>query len=252
MSELFDERGPATPSRRTAAAALARADHHRRSSWCVGFFALTTFASFYTDRLWYQSAGYGEVFSTLLWTRIGLFLVFGAADGRSSSALNIYLAYRFRPLFRPTSPEQIEPRPLPRGRHPDPHLAAGRRRASSSALFAGTSGVGAVAHLPAVAQRQCRSAPTTPTSTSDIGFYVFDLPWLHYLVDFAMAVAVVALLAAALVHYLYGGIRLQATPRPALRRRAGAALGAARGLRAGQGRRLLAGPLRPGQPDRAR
>ncbi len=43
----------------------------------------------------------------------------------------------------------------------------------------------------------------------DIGFYVFDLPWLHYLVDFTMAVTVVALLAAAIVHYLYGGIRLQ-------------------------------------------
>src|SRR6478609_1509183 len=45
----------------------------------------------------------------------------------------------------------------------------------------------------------------------DIGFYVFDLPWLHYLADFAMAVLVVALIAAAVVHYLYGGIRLQAS-----------------------------------------
>ena len=43
----------------------------------------------------------------------------------------------------------------------------------------------------------------------DIGFYVFDLPWFHFLIDFTMAVLVVALLAAAAVHYLYGGIRLQ-------------------------------------------
>jgi uncharacterized membrane protein (UPF0182 family) len=48
-----------------------------------------------------------------------------------------------------------------------------------------------------------------PFFHKDIGFYVFDLPWLHYLVDFTMAVAVVSLLAAAVVHYLYGGIRLQ-------------------------------------------
>ena len=47
-----------------------------------------------------------------------------------------------------------------------------------------------------------------PYFGKDIGFYVFDLPWLHYLVDFTMAVTVVALLAAAVVHYLYGGIRL--------------------------------------------
>ncbi len=45
----------------------------------------------------------------------------------------------------------------------------------------------------------------------DIGFYVFELPWLHYLVDFAMAAAVVALIAGAVVHYLYGGLRLQAS-----------------------------------------
>ena len=43
----------------------------------------------------------------------------------------------------------------------------------------------------------------------DIGFYIFDLPWLHYLVDFGMAVTVLSLLAAAVVHYLFGGIRLQ-------------------------------------------
>ena len=38
---------------------------------------------------------------------------------------------------------------------------------------------------------------------------MFDLPWFHYLVDSAMAFSVVALLMAALVHYLYGGIQLQ-------------------------------------------
>ena len=43
----------------------------------------------------------------------------------------------------------------------------------------------------------------------DIGFYVFDLPWLHFMIDFVMAVAIVALLASAAVHYLFGGIRLQ-------------------------------------------
>ena len=40
-------------------------------------------------------------------------------------------------------------------------------------------------------------------------------------------------------------------PRPAVRRGAGAALGAARAVRAGQGARLLARPLRPGHRQRA-
>ena len=43
----------------------------------------------------------------------------------------------------------------------------------------------AVAHLPAVAQRGATSATKDPYFNKDIGFYVFDLPWLHFLVDFA-------------------------------------------------------------------
>ena len=48
-----------------------------------------------------------------------------------------------------------------------------------------------------------------PYFHKDIGFYVFSLPWLHFLVDFAMTALFTALLLAAVVHYLYGGIRLQ-------------------------------------------
>ena len=43
----------------------------------------------------------------------------------------------------------------------------------------------------------------------DIGFYVFDLPWLHYVTDSVMAMTFIGLLVSATTHYLYGGIRLQ-------------------------------------------
>ena len=55
----------------------------------------------------------------------------------------------------------------------------------------------------------CRSSAKDAYFDKDIGFFVFDLPWYHFIVDVVMAVAVVSLLAAAVVHYLYGGIRLQ-------------------------------------------
>ena len=45
----------------------------------------------------------------------------------------------------------------------------------------------------------------------DISFYVFSLPWWHYVVDFVMALAIISLLASAVVHYLYGGVKLQAS-----------------------------------------
>ncbi len=62
------------------------------------FILLTGFSTFWTERLWFDSVGYSGVFSTLLWTRIGLFLVFGGLMA-AVVALNIALAYRFRPFF---------------------------------------------------------------------------------------------------------------------------------------------------------
>ena len=42
----------------------------------VAFMLLSGFASFWTERLWFKSVGYSGVFTTLLLTRVGLFLVF--------------------------------------------------------------------------------------------------------------------------------------------------------------------------------
>ena len=146
------------------------------------------------------------------------------------------VAYRLRPLFRPALAGADRPRPLPRRVDPIRTLLL-VGVAVVLGLFAGGSGGRAVAHVPAVAATACRSAPSDPYFHKDIGFYVFDLPWLHFLVDFVMAVDRARRCSPPrVVHYLYGGIRLQATQRPALRRRAGPALGAARALRAGQGR----------------
>ena len=44
----------------------------------------------------------------------------------------------------------------------------------------------------------------------DIGFFVFTLPWLRFVVGFLTMVIVLALIAAAVTHYLYGGLQLQA------------------------------------------
>ena len=64
----------------------------------VLFLGLTGFASFWTERLWFKAAGFGSVFQTLLWTRIGLFLVFGGVMA-AVVALNLALAYRARPSW---------------------------------------------------------------------------------------------------------------------------------------------------------
>ena len=43
----------------------------------------------------------------------------------------------------------------------------------------------------------------------DLGFYAFDYPWWRFVLSFGFAIVVIGLIAAAVTHYVYGGIRLQ-------------------------------------------
>lgn len=208
MSELFDDDPRATPPPTRASGGRSRALLITAVVVVVAIFALTAFASIYTDRMWYQSVGYGQVFSTMLWTKIALFLVFGVVLG-GTAALNMYLAYRFRPLFRPTSREQSN---LDRYRDVVTPIRVWLVAGGAVVLgaFAGTSGL---SHWRTFLL--WRNGGTVGDEDAyfnkDIGFYLFDLPWWHFVVDFLMATLVIAILAAVVTHYLYGGIRLQAT-----------------------------------------
>ncbi len=90
------------------------------------------------------------MFNTVLGTRVLLFLVFGVLLGVIVAA-NIMIAYRFRPVFRPASQEQVN---LDRYRE----VVEPMRRwlllgvGVVLALFAGSSGAGQWRHVPAVAQ----------------------------------------------------------------------------------------------------
>ena len=207
MSELFDDDPRATPPSRQAPPRRSRALLITAVVVIVAIFGLTGFSSIYTDRLWYQSVGFGSVFSTLLWTRIGLFLVFGAVLG-GIVALNIYLAYRFRPLFRPNSREQTN---LDRYRDVITPIRVWVVLGVALVVgaFAGASGMSNWRTY--LMWRNGQSfGQDDPYFNRDIGFYVFDLPWVHFVVDFSMAVFVIAIIGALVTHYLYGGLRLQA------------------------------------------
>ena len=169
-----------------------------------------------------------SVFSTLLWTRIGLFLVFGALMARrrrrstSASPTGSGRSSARRPPSRPASTATATRSPRSAaGCWSASRCVTGRCSPARSA-----SGQWRIYLL----WRNGEPFGTEdPYFGKDIGFYVFDLPWLHYLVDFAMARRCrSALMAAAVVHYLYGGIRLQARGDRLSRRGAGAVLGAAR------------------------
>jgi hypothetical protein len=169
----------------------------------IGF---SLFAGIWTDKLWFSSLGYSEVFGKLIWTRVLLFSVFGGFMALVVG-LNLFLAFRLRPMFRPHSPEQAN---LERYRE----VVTPMRRlllVGVSVIFGIFAGVSATGKWRTFLMWTNREdfGKADPYFGKDIGFYVFSLPWLHFLVDFAMTAVFTALLLAAVVHYLYGGIRLQ-------------------------------------------
>ncbi|MGW4564987.1 UPF0182 family membrane protein [Streptomyces sp. NPDC004561] len=167
--------------------------------------AFTMFAGFWTDWLWYRSVHYSSVFTTTLWTKIGLFFVFGLLMA-VAVGLNIWLAHRLRP---PLSAMSMEQQSLDRYR-------MGIAPYKTWLLLAVTSLVGLIAGASAAGQWRTwlmwmNGVPfhqQDPQFHLDISFYAFDLPWYRFLLGFGFATAILCLIAAALTHYLYGGLRV--------------------------------------------
>ncbi|QTZ94019.1 UPF0182 family protein [Streptomyces auratus AGR0001] len=163
------------------------------------------FAGFWTDWLWYRSVKYSSVFTTTLWTKIGLFFAFGVVMA-ASVGVNIWLAHRLRP---PLSAMSMEQQSLDRYR-------MGIAPFKKWALIAITAVIGLIAGASASGEwrtwlQWVNGVPfgkTDPQFGKDISFWTFDLPWYRFLLSFGFACAVLCLVAAALTHYLYGGLRL--------------------------------------------
>ncbi|WP_434600534.1 UPF0182 family membrane protein [Streptomyces sp. A5-4] len=167
--------------------------------------AFVMFAGFWTDWLWYRSVRYSSVFTTTLWTKIGLFAVFGLLMA-AAVGVNIWLAHRLRP---PLSAMSLEQQNLDRYR-------MGIAPYKKWVLLGVTALVGLIAGASAAGQWRTwlmwvNGVPfgqKDPQFKMDVSFYAFDLPWYRFLLGFGFAAAVLSLIAAALVHYLYGGLRI--------------------------------------------
>ncbi|MCX5050906.1 MULTISPECIES: UPF0182 family protein [unclassified Streptomyces] len=167
--------------------------------------AFTMFAGFWTDWLWYRSVKYSSVFTTTLWTKIGLFFVFGLLMALAVG-FNIWLAHRLRP---PLSAMSMEQQSLDRYR-------MGIAPYKAWLLLAITALVGLIAGASASSQWRTwlmwvNGVPfhqKDPQFHLDVSFYAFDLPWYRFLLGFGFAAAILSLIAAALTHYLYGGLRI--------------------------------------------
>jgi uncharacterized membrane protein (UPF0182 family) len=167
----------------------------------------SVFVEVWTDRLWYQSIGFGGVFSTVLWTRIGLFVVFGLVLGLAAAG-NAYLAFRMRPIlfndgYRNPTIERYQDMIDPVRRWVLIGLGA------VLFLFGGASAAGQWKTF-LLWRNRVPFGQDDVYFGRDIGFFIFSYPWYRYLVSFAFTVLIISLIAAVVTHYLYGGIRLQA------------------------------------------
>ncbi len=106
MSDMYDDDAGDTRQDEPRRPSRARALWITLAVVVALFLAFTGFTAFWTERLWFDSTGYGTVFSTMVRTRIGLFLVFGLVMALAV-AINLGAAFRYRPIFRPASPEQV-------------------------------------------------------------------------------------------------------------------------------------------------
>jgi uncharacterized membrane protein (UPF0182 family) len=158
-----------------------------------------------TDVWWYDSVGFREVFVTQLGTRILLFVAAFVLTAGAVAA-SLVVAYRARP-------RRILPSPSAQVLDQYRQVLDPLRRLATIVvpsvlgLLAGAAAMGAWRTF-LLWRNAVPFGTKDPQFGLDVGFFVFTLPWLRFLVSFFTVVLLLALLAAAFTHYVYGGLQL--------------------------------------------
>jgi len=167
---------------------------------------LLSLSGFYADWLWFKSVDFTSVWTTVLTTKVFLFVIAGLLTS-STILLNIIIAYKRRPLYVPLS---IEADNLERYRAQIEPIKRWVVLALAVGLFyfAGTSG-SALWESWLLFKNSTSFGVKDPQFNMDISFFAFKLPFYQTLIAWGISTLVLAIIASAVVHYLYGGIRLQ-------------------------------------------
>ncbi len=158
-----------------------------------------------TDVWWYDSVGFRGVFVKELTAKLAIFAGAAIITG-GVVASSLVIAYRTRPLYIPVTPAQ---QVLEQYRQAIEPL----RRIGVVAvpvvlgLLAGSGSMGAWRTFLLWANREPFGIKD-PQFGLDVGFFVFTLPWLRFVVSFVTVVLALAFIAAAFTHYVYGGLQL--------------------------------------------
>jgi len=171
--------------------------------------SLRGIAGWYTDYLWFDSVGAGDVWRRLLGAQVSLVAIF-TLGFFALMWVNLAVAERLSGQtirFGGTNEDEL----VLRYRE-----VVGRRSrlvrgavAGLIAVVAGSGVAGQWGNWLLFRHRQDFGV-RDETFGLDAGFYVFQLPFLRFVAGWLFSSLVVVLVASVVVHYLNGGIRLQA------------------------------------------
>jgi uncharacterized membrane protein (UPF0182 family) len=179
----------------------------------VIFLSLKTFATFYTDALWFSSVDLHSVWVKLFEVKVGLFITFSA----------IFAVMLLASLL-------VAERLAPKGPSLDAEDEFVKRYQEVIGPYSRWLRVGVVVVLSLIVGSQAigqwqnwilfkNSTPfgiKDPQFHRDVGYFVFTLPFEQFLVHWALVALFLVLLVTLLSHYLNGGIRMQGS-RPRVR-----------------------------------
>ena len=171
----------------------------------LAFFLLAGGARQFTDYLFFQEVELTAVWRSLLSTQALLVLGFGALFFAILWG-NLVLADRIAPAFRPLGPgDELVAR-----YREFVGAQTAKLRIAIALLFSLIAGFGAAGQWKNwLLFRNAQDFGTAdPLFNRDIGFYVFQLPFLQFIVGWLFMAVLVALVFTAVAHYFNGGIRL--------------------------------------------
>ena len=176
----------------------------------VGGISVRGLADFYVDVLWHNVVGRSDVFWGVLTTKVILGAIFVVVF-TSATLINLWLADRLAPSNVPVSLEQ--------------RALAGYRQLVASRQWLVRVVIsfvlGLLVGLPAASQWQdwllFRNAQSfglkDPLFGRDVSFYVFQLPFIQFLISWSLAALILIALVTFIAHYLNGAVQLQTQGR---------------------------------------
>jgi uncharacterized protein len=168
--------------------------------------SLRGIAGFYTDYLWFDSLDQSGVWRGILGAKLSLALIFMVGFFLLAWS-NLLIADRIAPPYRMAGPEDE----LLERYHDIVDARMGWLRVIICALLAiiAGSGVSSEWNSWVLFTNGGDFGIEDPQFHNDIGFYIFRLPFLSFVVDWLFASLLIVIIVTAVAHYLNGGIRVQ-------------------------------------------